>query len=132
MEKISPDKFKTELKRWKIPPIVKKAVTVISDKKGDDIVILKLKGITDLTDFMIICTGNSDKQNKAIANDLQRLLKKEFRSGPFGVEGTRYGDWILLDYIDFVIHIFSPETRAKFSLEKLWMDAKRYDFIFTE
>ena len=132
MEKISPDKFNSELKRWKIPPIVKKAVSVISDKKGDDIVILKLKGITDLTDFMIICSGNSQKQNKAIADDLQRLLKKEFKSGPLGIEGSSYGEWILLDYVDFIIHVFSPEIRKKFSLEKLWMDAKRYDFIFTK
>ena len=132
MEKIDPDKFNSILKRWKIPPIVKKAVSVISDKKGDDIVILKLKGITDLTDFMVICSGNSQKQNKAIAEELQHLLKKEFRSAPYGVEGGMYGDWVLLDYIDFVIHIFSPETREKFSLEKLWMDAKRYDFIFVK
>ncbi len=131
MEKISPDKFNSELKKWKIPPIVKKAVSVISDKKGDDIVILKLKGITDLTDFMIICSGNSQKQNKAIADELQRLLKKEFKSGPLGIEGGNYGDWILLDYVDFIVHVFSPEVRKKFSLEKLWMDAKRYDFIFT-
>ncbi|MEN8223570.1 MAG: RsfS/YbeB/iojap family protein, partial [Acidobacteriota bacterium] len=87
MEKISPDKFSSELKRWKIPPIVKKAVSVISDKKGDNIVVLKLKGVTDLTDFMVICSGNSQKQNKAIASDLQRLLKKDFKSGPLGVEG---------------------------------------------
>jgi len=132
MDKIKPDKFNSVLKTWRIPPIVKKAVSVISDNKGDDIVILKLKGITDLTDFMVICSGNSQKQNRAIANDLQRLLKKEFRDAPFGVEGSQYGDWVLLDYVDFVIHIFSPETRAKFSLEKLWMDAKRYDFIFAE
>ena len=132
MDKINPDKFNSLLKTWRIPPIVKKAVSVISDNKGDDIVILKLKGITDLTDFMVICSGNSQKQNRAIANDLQRLLKKEFRSAPFGVEGSMYGDWVLLDYVDFVVHIFSPETRVKFSLEKLWMDAKRYDFIFAE
>ncbi len=132
MDKINPDKFNSILKTWRIPPIVKKAVSVISDNKGDDIVILKLKGITDLTDFMVICSGNSQKQNRAIANDLQRLLKKEFRSAPFGVEGSMYGDWVLLDYVDFVVHIFSPETRVKFSLEKLWMDAKRYDFIFAE
>ncbi len=132
MDKINPDKFNSVLKTWRIPPIVKKAVSVISDKKGDDIVILKLKGITDLTDFMVICSGNSQKQNRAIANDLQRLLKKEFRSAPFGVEGSNFGDWVLLDYVDFVVHIFSPETRVKFSLEKLWMDAKRYDFIFAE
>ena len=132
MENINPDKFNSELKRWKIPPIVKKAVSIISDKKGDDIVILKLKGKTDLTDFMVICNGDSQKQNKAIADDLQRNLKKDFRSAPLGVEGTKYGDWVLLDYVDFVIHIFSPETREKFSLEKLWMDAKRYDFTFAE
>ncbi|MEN8222422.1 MAG: ribosome silencing factor [Acidobacteriota bacterium] len=132
MEKINTDKFNSELKRWKLPPIVKKAVSIISDKKGGDIVILKLKGITDLTDFMVICSGNSQKQNKAIADDLQRLLKKDFRSAPLGVEGSQYGDWVLMDYVDFVVHIFSPETREKFSLEKLWMDAKRYDFTFTE
>ena len=132
MKKISPDQFSSELKRWKIPPIVKKAVSVISDKKGDNIVILKLKGVTDLTDFMVICSGNSQKQNKAIASDLQRLLKKDFKSGPLGVEGINYGDWILLDYVDFIVHIFSPEIREKYSLEKLWMDEKRYDFLFTE
>lgn len=132
MEKINPEKFNSELKKWKIPSVVKKAVTIISDKKGEDIVILKLKGITDLTDFMVICSGNSQKQNRAIADDLQRLLKKEFRSAPLGVEGSRFGDWVLMDYVDFVIHIFSPETREKFSLEKLWMDAKRYDFTFAE
>jgi len=132
MESINPEKFNAELKKWRIPPAVKKAVMIISDKKGEDIVILKLKGITDLTDFMVICSGNSNKQNRAIADDLQRLLKKEFRSSPLGVEGSRIGDWVLMDYVDFVIHIFSPETREKFSLEKLWMDAKRYDFTFAE
>ncbi len=132
MEKINPDKFNSTLKKWRIPPIIKKAVSVISDKKGDNIVILKLKGITDLTDFIVICSGNSNKQNNAVANELHKQLKKEFKSGPLGVEGNKFGDWILMDYVDFIIHIFSPEMREKYSLEKLWMDAKKYDFTFTE
>ncbi len=132
MEKFNPEIFKSELKKWKIPTVIKKAVSIISEKKGENIIILKLKGKTDMTDFMVICNGNSQKQNKAIADDVQRILKKEHKSRPFGVEGTLYGDWILLDYVDFIIHIFSPDIREKFSLEKLWMDAKRYDFNFTE
>jgi ribosome-associated protein len=132
MEKISPENMHPELKKWKLPPVIKKAVSVISAKKGERVIILKLKGLTDLTDFMIICNGRSQKQNKAISDDIQRQVKKEFKSAPLGVEGTQYGDWILLDYVDFIIHIFSPEMRGKFSLEKLWMDAKRYDLIETE
>ncbi len=126
------EKNVSKLKKWRIPPIIKKVVTIISEKKGNDIVILKLKKVTDLTDFMIICSGNSQKQNKAISDNIQRTLKKEFGSGPLGVEGNRYGEWILMDYVDFIVHVFSPETREKFSLEKLWMDAKRYDFISAE
>jgi len=123
------EKNSSKLKKWRIPPVVKRAVSVISEKKGDKIVILKLKKIADLTDFIVICNGNSQKQNKAISDNLQRILKKEFGSRPLGIEGNKYGDWILMDYVDFIIHVFSPETRERFSLEKLWMDAKRYDFL---
>lgn len=116
-----------QLKKWKIPAVVKKAVSLIADKKGIDISILKLKGISDMTDFMIICSGNSVIQNRAISDELHKTLKKDLKLRPLGIEGANYGDWILMDYVDFIVHIFSRETRGKFSLEKLWMDAKRYD-----
>jgi ribosome-associated protein len=117
-----------DLKRRKIPPIVKRVVSVILDKKGERTTVLKLKGVSDITDFMVICTGNSSRQNKAISDEVQRQLKKEYRLKAFSVEGENSTDWILLDYIDFVVHIFSPENREKYSLEKLWMDGKKYCF----
>jgi len=117
-----------DLKRRKIPPIVKRVVSIILDKKGEKTMVLKLKEVSDITDFMVICNGNSSRQNKAISDEVQRQLKKEYRRKAFSVEGENHTDWILLDYIDFVIHIFSPENREKYSLEKLWMDGKRYRF----
>lgn len=117
-----------DLKRRKIPAEVKKAVSVMLDKKAEKIVVLKLKGISDITDYMVICQGNSTRQNSAVADEIRKTLRKEHKTKPFGVEGEREADWILMDYIDFVVHIFLDETRKKYSLEKLWMDAKRYEF----
>ena len=117
-----------DLKKTKIPTAVKKVVHTILDKMGEQIVVLKLKGICEFTDFMVICNGNSSRQNKAISDEIQRMLKKELKLKAFSVEGQRSSDWILLDYIDFIVHVFSHENRGKFSLEKLWMDARRYDF----
>ena len=117
-----------DLKRRKIPSSVKKIVLAMLDKKAEKIVVLKLKSISDVTDYMVICHGNSDRQNKALAEEVQRRLKKEEKMKVFSVEGEVKADWILLDYIDVVVHIFSRENREKFALEKLWMDAKRYNF----
>jgi len=91
-------------------------------------VVLKLKGISDITDFVVICQGNSTRQNSAISAEIKKKLSKQYKLKPFGVEGEREADWILLDYIDFVVHIFLEETRQRYALEKLWMDAKRYNF----
>lgn len=117
-----------DLKTRKIPGIVKQVITSMLDKKAEMIVVLKLKGINDITDFMVICHGNSSRQNSAIADEIQEKLIKEFKLKPFSVEGERESEWILIDYIDFIIHIFTAEIRKKYSLEKLWMDAKRYNF----
>ena len=117
-----------ELKKRKIPPKVKRVVSVILDKKAEKTIVIKLKGISEITDFIVICNGNSSRQNKAISDEIQEKLKKEYNIKAFSIEGENSTGWILLDYIDFVIHIFSPEIRKKFSLEKLWMDGKRYNF----
>jgi len=119
-----------KLKMQKIPKVVKHVVTLILDKKAEKIVLIKLKGISDITDFIIVCHGNSSRQNKAISDEIQQKLKKEYKLKAYGIEGFQNTDWILLDYIDFIVHIFSAENREKFSLEKLWMDGKRYDFYF--
>jgi ribosome-associated protein len=125
-------RIEEDLKRRKIPTIVKKAVSIMLDKQAEQIVVLKLKEVSDITDFMIIAHGNSSRQNNAIATEIKKTLGKQFKSKPFGMEGEREADWILMDYVDFVVHIFSPEYRKKYSIEKLWMDAKRYDFYLDQ
>lgn len=119
-----------KLKKQKIPKVVKQVVNLILNKQAEKIVVIKLKGISDITDFIIICHGNSSRQNKAISDEIQQKLKERFKLKAYGIEGIQNTDWILLDYIDFIIHIFSAENREKFSLEKLWMDGKRYNFYF--
>lgn len=121
-----------DLKRRKIPPEVKKTVTAMLDKKAANVVVLKLKGVNDITDFMVICSGNSPRQNSAISDEVRKKLRKECKLKAYSVEGERESDWILLDYIDFIVHIFSEEARAKYALEKLWMDAKRYNFYLDQ
>lgn len=117
-----------DLKKRKIPPVIKRVVSIILDKKGEKATVLKLKEVSDITDFMVICNGNSTRQNRAISDEVQEKLFKEYRLKVFSIEGVTSAEWILLDYIDFVVHIFSPENREKYSLEKLWMDGKRYNF----
>jgi len=117
-----------DLQKRRIPAEIKKTVRILLDKKAEKITVLKLKGITEMTDYLVICSGNSTRQNNALADALQETLKKELNLQPLGVEGKRLAEWILVDYVDFVINIFSAEWRKKYSLEKLWMDAKRYDF----
>ncbi len=121
-----------DLKKRKIPAEVKRTVLAMLDKKAEKVVVLKLKGINDITDFMIIASGQSQRQNAAIADEIRKQLRDQFKLKAFSVEGEREGQWVLMDYIDFVIHIFSDEARGKFGLEKLWMDAKRYDFYLEQ
>jgi len=117
------------LQKRRIPGEIKKTVQILLDKKAEKITVLKLKGISEMTDYLVICSGNSARQNKALADAVKENLKKELQLQPLGSEGERLSEWILVDYVDFIINIFSAEWRKKFSLEKLWMDAKRYDFF---
>jgi ribosome-associated protein len=128
---MKPEEYKQitdDLKKRKIPPEVKRAVAAMLDKQAERVMVLKLKGINEITDFMVIGSGNSTRQNAAISDEVQGTLRKEYKRKAFSVEGDREAEWILLDYIDFIVHIFSEESRKKYTLEKLWMDAKRYDF----
>jgi ribosome-associated protein len=117
-----------DLEKRRIPGEIKKTVQVLLDKKAEKITVLKLKGISEMTDYLVICSGNSSRQNNALADALQETLKRDLNLQPLGVEGHRLAEWILVDYVDFVINIFSADWRKKYALEKLWMDAKRYDF----
>lgn len=108
------------------PPEVGRAVELALERKALHVAILDLKGISSATDYFVIATGNSDVQVKAIADHIVDELKKD-DVRPAHVEGMRGGRWVLVDYIDFVVHVFHPEARAFYQLENLWGDAPRWD-----
>lgn len=97
--------------------LAKALAQIINEKKGEDIIIFDLKEISPITDYFVIATGLSDIHNKTIAEHLA-----EFEE-PNHIEGLEGGGWILLDYIDVIVHIFSKEAREFYGLERLWGDA---------
>ncbi len=107
-----------------LDPALRVAVDATRDKKALDIVVLDLRGIASFTDYFLICTGGSHRQLKTIADEIEEKLRETKRK-PSHVEGYPRGDWILMDYVDFVVHVFTPASRSHYNLERLWGDAKR-------
>jgi len=101
------------------------AARFAADKKAADIVELDLRGIVGYTDYFVICSGNTERQTKAIHDAIHLGLKSEEGLLPRRVEGVSEASWILMDYLDVVIHLFTPETRAFYRLEQLWGEAPR-------
>ena len=84
--------------------------------------ILDLRPVCAYTDFFVLCTGRNPRQTKGIYDDVRERLKEDEKISPRAVEGDRNGDWILVDYLDVVLHVFTPETRDYYGLEELWGD----------
>src|ERR1017187_5489793 len=106
--------------------LVQAAAAVCEDKKGEDTRILELDPIdSGLSDFFLLTSASNDRQTMAIADEIEHRLKKEFGSVPNSVEGRRQGEWILLDYVDFVVHVFLAERRAFYDIERLRKSDKR-------
>jgi len=108
----------------KTSELLEVALRAAEDKRATDLVVLDLRGISTVTDYFIICSGTSDTNVRAIADAVEEKLR-EAGVRPFGKEGYQEGTWILMDYVDFVLHIFHYETRLAFALEDLWKDARR-------
>lgn len=106
--------------------LLKKIVAILENHKGEDITILDLTGLSYVTDFFVICTGRSETHLEALADELQFELKKD-KILAWGVEGRKGGRWILLDYGDVVVHIFTPEGRLFFDLERIWNQAPKLE-----
>jgi ribosome-associated protein len=107
---------------------VQRAAHVLLDHKANDIVILDLRGVSDMTDFFVIASGTSDTHVRSLGEHVQEELKREgagMGAGtvPHHVEGLTQGRWVLLDYVDFVVHLFHPTLRNFYQLERLWSDA---------
>jgi ribosome-associated protein len=96
-----------------------------ADKKAIDIVALDVRGILGYTDFFLVCAGNTDRQTKAIHDGIYEALKKDHGILPRRVEGLGEARWILMDYLDVMVHVFTPDARDYYRLEQLWGEAPR-------
>jgi len=101
-------------------------VQAIFDKKGFNILVLDVEGISTLTDYFIIAEGTVDRHIRALAKDISELMDKNGRT-PYQVEGLREADWIVLDYVDVVVHLFVAGLREKYALEEVWKAGKVVD-----
>jgi ribosome-associated protein len=106
---------------------VKLAIASASEKKAFGITALDLREIASFTEFFIICSGANVRQVQAISDGINKELKKQLNSRPIRLEGYRTGEWILLDYGDFIVHIFEKDAREFYDLERLWRDAKKVE-----
>jgi ribosome-associated protein len=104
------------------------AAEACEDKKAEDTRILELDAVdAGFTDFFLITSGSNERQTQAIADEVELRLKKDFQTYPNSVEGRRQGEWILMDYVDFVVHIFLTEKRAYYDIERLRKSAQKVD-----
>jgi ribosome-associated protein len=117
----------TATRARRLPKAVEGAVRAAQDKKATDLVILDLRKAGGFTDYFVICTGNNSRQITAIADAVRETLKQEYDERPALAEGVDRSEWILLDYFNFVVHIFSRECRAFYGLERLWGNAERIE-----
>ena len=112
----------------RLPRPVAAAVRVAQDKKAIGLVVLDLRKAGGFTDYFVICTGNNPRQVHAIADGIKETLRSDLGERPTLAEGTDKSEWILLDYFNFVVHVFSRECRAFYGLEKLWGNAERHEY----
>lgn len=99
------------------------AVEAALDKKAHDISVMDLRGVSGVADYFVICTGDSDLQIKAIADSVRDRIREEYTERPWHVEGYEHLQWVLVDYVDLVVHVFNTERRTFYGLERLWGDA---------
>lgn len=105
---------------------LKLALAALENKKAFDIVLLDISKVASFANYFLMCSGDSSRQIQAITDEVEKRLK-ENGIRPNHIEGYRHAEWVLLDYVDFVVHVFSKNARAYYDLERLWRDGKRLD-----
>lgn len=116
---MAPENTSTQIE---MTPALSRATELAADRKGVDMMVMDLRGISNATDYFLIVSGTSDMHARSIAEHIIEELKKE-DVRPSHVEGLRTGRWVLIDYIDFIVHVFHPAAREFYQLERLWGDA---------
>lgn len=125
---LSDRKRKSVVRLTKSSKIIKTIITAIQDKKGENIISLDLRKINEaVADFFIICEAGSQPQIRAIAEHIEQKVKEECRENPYHHEGYKALQWVLIDYVNVVIHVMLPETRKFYKLEDMWSDGVSQD-----
>jgi ribosome-associated protein len=107
--------------------LARRIASVANAKGGSDLIALDVRRLVGYTDFLVICTARNERQAKAIHDEVYHRLKREDGRLPARVEGEREARWILLDYLDCVLHVFTPELRSRYRLEQLWGEARELE-----
>ena len=110
-----------------LPEAVHRVVEAALDKKAYDVVVLNLSGSGAFTDYFVICSGQTGRQARAIVDEIVKQLR-EHGARPSHVEGYDHGEWVLLDCFDFIVHVFTEDTRCFYNLDRLWGSAARVEF----
>ena len=110
-----------------LDPEVQLAIKCASEKKAFDLIALDLRSIASFTEFFIIASGSNQRQVQAIADEINEQIKKQLGSRPVRIEGYNTGEWILVDYGDFIVHVFNSEAREFYDLARLWLDARKVE-----
>jgi ribosome-associated protein len=104
--------------------LVQRAAAILVERKANDVVLLNLQGVSDMTDYFLIASGTSDTHVRSLGSSVLEDLKKETGQMANHTEGLQQGRWVLLDYVDFVVHVFHPTLRNFYQIERLWADAE--------
>jgi len=107
--------------------LARRLTELADSKKAEDIVVLDMRGLVSYTDFLAICTARNERQARAIVDEVRVQVKRETGTLPGGVEGAGADGWVVLDYLDCVLHVFTAEARERYRLEDLWHEAPRLE-----
>lgn len=110
--------------------LARQLAAIADSKKAEDVVVIDMRGLVAYTDFLAICTARSERQAKAIVDEVRLRVKRETGLLPGGVDGGGDAGWTILDYLDCVLHVFTPEARQRYALEDLWHEAPRLELDF--
>jgi ribosome-associated protein len=110
--------------------LARQLAAIADSKKAEDVVVLDMRGLVTYTDFLVVCTARSERQAKAIVDEVRLRVKREAGLLPGGVDGGGEAGWTILDYLDCVLHVFTPDARERYGLEDLWHEAPRLELDF--
>lgn len=107
--------------------LARQLATIADSKKAEEVIVLDMRKLVAYTDFLAICTARNERQARAIIDEVRVRVKRESGLLPGGVDGGGEAGWTILDYLDCVLHVFTPEARERYGLEELWRDAPRLE-----